>query len=159
MHTAQPLSIAFSFTQLVLCVLGPPEYIIITAVGLLAVYAVVQFVRSHKTWNTLGAGAAFLVAGVVFLIWAPWPSAMPRKVAVEKYPDIQIPEDWDVVLVNHGHASEWHLGTCDENPLSYGVCTLMFFGSLGCLFWLGTRSDHAVPTDQQDGVDNPELEP
>ena len=144
---------------MVLRMLGPLEYIIITAASLLVVFAVVQFVRSPQTWNTLGAGAAFLVAGVMFMIRAPWPSAIPRKVAVERYPDIQIPEDWDVVLVTHGHASEWHLGTRDENPLGYIVCTLMFFGSLGCIFWFSTRSDDTVPTDQQDGVDNPEPEP
>ena len=75
----------------------------------------------------------------LFLLLAPWYGAEQRDVAQRRCPGLDIPAEWDIVVIGHGKASEWHLGTVERNPVPFFVCLVIFFYC--CVFLACERMD------------------
>lgn len=115
------------------------DTVLIALAAFFAVYALLRFLLSPERRATLEQLAMCLFGFVLFVVWAPWRHAMSRQVALDRYPDIQIPEEWRVVVVNHGEPHQWHFGTVEENPLGYAICTILFIATFARVFLISWR--------------------
>ena len=75
---------------------------------------------------------AFVCFFATFLLWAPWIGARHREDASHHFRRLQIPDDWDVVVVGGGKVSRWYLGTITDNPIGFVICTLIL---VACAIW------------------------
>jgi len=110
-------------------------------------------------WFVIGV-AFFFVAALAFFAWAPWTTAITVEQASEQYPG-QIDPNWRAVTVNHGHPSEWSLGTVADNPAGFAACSaVLALGVAGFVYSMyrgayrarrikrltGTEESQATPT-------------
>ena len=82
---------------------------------------------------------ACIVVGPVFIVWAPWLSAIPKLEAINLYHEKVMPT-WNAVVVEHGEIKEWKFGTVNQNPLGFTVCSIILFGIVGFLLWSAWHS-------------------
>jgi hypothetical protein len=79
--------------------------------------------------------ALFLVGMLAFFVWAPWLGAVsigqaPASVIAS------LPANCPAVEVNHGVYSCFWQGTVASNPLGFGICSTIFFGSVGFALYI-----------------------
>lgn len=51
------------------------------------------------------------------------------------YHDVVIPSGWKAVLVGGGVFHEWKWGTVSQNPVGFGICSVILASILGGMFW------------------------
>lgn len=107
---------------------GWVDVLLIVLVGGPALFMVVRFLRSPTRVVVARQLAVFVVMFALFVIWAPWVSAIPREEALQRYPDLDIPVDWNVVVISHGTPNRWYPGTVTDNPIGFLCCLAAFIG-------------------------------
>jgi hypothetical protein len=101
-------------------------------------------------WFVIGV-AFYFVAVVAFFAWAPWTTAITVEQAGEQYPG-QIDPNWRAVTVNHGHPSEWSLGTVADNPAGFAGCSAVLgLGVAGFLYSMYRGAYRARPVKRLTG--------
>jgi hypothetical protein len=70
-----------------------------------------------------------------FCVLMPWAAAETRADAIAKF-DVEIPEDWPVVAINHGKVHEFPLGTVRSNPFGFGSLLTLFCALGFVVSWL-----------------------
>jgi hypothetical protein len=93
-------------------------------------------------WLSASQLAAFAIAAFAFVYWAPWTASLPTEEAARRYPG-QVNPAWRSVRIEHGRVKEWRHGTPRQNPVAYGLCTIVFLSGmtylLATIIWLDRR--------------------
>jgi len=65
----------------------------------------------------------------------PWVAAETRADAIARS-HVEVPDDWPVVVINHGNVSKFPLGTAKSNPLGFGLLLTVFCALAFFLMWI-----------------------
>lgn len=85
-------------------------------------------------WCTAQIVGVALMLGTFFVL-APWTGALTREDAIAKFPNVEIPAEWPVVVIGHGKASEFRFGTIESNPIGFGLTLTAFCALHFLIFW------------------------
>jgi len=74
-------------------------------------------------WLLFAAEIALYVALLpVFCFVASWESVEPRRAVTQRSPHLHVPENWELVVINHGKVSEWKFGRMSDHPVVAALC-------------------------------------